>query len=450
MPARQSTPDGRVTTPSTQTLLGEDDGGLVRRTVLPGGLRIVTEAVPTVRSVAFGIWVGVGSVDEQLTEAGATHYLEHLLFKGTPKRTALDISAAIESVGGEINAFTAKEFTCYYARVLDTDLPLAVDVVSDMVTSSLIAPADVESEREVVLEEIAMRDDDPSDAVHDLLATRMWGDSPLGRSILGTVESITGMARDTVNDYYRRHYLARNMVVAVAGNVRHDDVVALVEKAFGEAGFLDVDDSPAPPRTGGVAPSSGQGVTLLHRPTEQANVVLAVPGLARNDERRFALGVLNAALGGGMSSRLFQEVRERRGLAYSVYSYASQHAAAGLLGVYVGCQPKKVDQVLELCRTVLADVVRGGITAEELERGKGQARGGLVLGLEDTSARMSRLAKAELVYDELPSVDELIARVDGVSIDQVADLARALLPATPTLAVVGPFDSAGRFEAALG
>ena len=438
-----------MTTPSTRTLLGEDDGGLVRRTVLPGGLRIVTEAVPTVRSVAFGIWVGVGSVDEQLTEAGATHYLEHLLFKGTPKRTALDISAAIESVGGEINAFTAKEFTCYYARVLDTDLPLAVDVVSDMVTSSLIAPVDVESEREVVLEEIAMRDDDPSDAVHDLLATRMWGDSPLGRSILGTVESITGMARDTVNDYYRRHYLARNMVVAVAGNVRHDDVVALVEKAFGEAGFLDGADEPAAPRTGGVAPSSGQGVTLLHRPTEQANVVLAVPGLARNDERRFALGVLNAALGGGMSSRLFQEVRERRGLAYSVYSYASQHAAAGLLGVYVGCQPKKVDQVLELCRTVLADVVRGGITAEELERGKGQARGGLVLGLEDTSARMSRLAKAELVYDELPSVDELIARVDGVSIDQVADLARTLLPATPTLAVVGPFDSAGRFEAVL-
>ncbi|WP_232827303.1 M16 family metallopeptidase [Jiangella endophytica] len=439
-----------MTTPSTRTLLGEDEGGLVRRTVLPGGLRIVTEAVPTVRSVAFGIWVGVGSVDEQPTEAGATHYLEHLLFKGTPKRTALDISAAIESVGGEINAFTAKEFTCYYARVLDTDLPLAVDVVADMVTSSLITPADVESEREVVLEEIAMRDDDPSDAVHDLLAGHMWGDSPLGRSILGTVDSITGMARDTVNDYYRRHYLARNMVVAVAGNVRHDDVVALVEKAFGTAGFLDGDDEPAAPRTGGVAPSSGQGVTLLHRPTEQANVVLAVPGLARNDERRFALGVLNAALGGGMSSRLFQEVRERRGLAYSVYSYAAQHAAAGLLGVYVGCQPKKIDQVLELCRTVLADVVSGGITAEELSRGKGQARGGLVLGLEDTSARMSRLAKAELVYDELPSVDELIARVDAVTVDQVSELARTLLPASPTLAVVGPFESAGRFEAVLG
>nr|WP_239000777.1 pitrilysin family protein [Jiangella asiatica] len=438
-----------MTTPSTRTLLGEEEGGLVRRTVLPGGLRIVTEAVPTVRSVSFGIWVGVGSVEEDVAEAGATHYLEHLLFKGTPNRSALDISAAVESVGGEINAFTAKEFTCYYARVLDADLPLAVDVVADMVTSSLIAPGDVESEREVVLEEIAMRDDDPSDAVHDLLASRMWGDSPLGRSILGSVESITGMTRDTVNAYYRRHYLARNMVVAAAGNLRHDDVVALVEKAFAAAGYLDSSDAPAAPRTGGDAPGTGRGVTLLQRPTEQANVVLAVPGLARNDERRFALGVLNAALGGGMSSRLFQEVRERRGLAYSVYSYAAQHAAAGLLGVYVGCQPKKVDQVLELCRTVLAEVVRGGITAEELERGKGQARGGLVLGLEDTSARMSRLAKAELVYDELPSVDELIARVDRVTMDDVAALAQALLPASPTLAVVGPFDEAARFEAAL-
>ncbi|WP_051425925.1 M16 family metallopeptidase [Jiangella gansuensis] len=450
MPPRLSTPDGRVTTPSTRTLLGEDEGGLVRRTVLPGGLRVVTEAVPTVRSVSIGVWVGVGSVEEDVTEAGATHYLEHLLFKGTPKRTALDISAAVESVGGEINAFTAKEFTCYYARVLDADLPLAVDVVADMVTSSLIAPDDVESEREVVLEEIAMRDDDPSDAVHDLLASRMWGDSPLGRSILGSVESITGMSRETVNTYYRRHYLARNMVVAAAGNLRHDDVVALVEKAFASAGFLDSSDDPTPPRITGAAPGTGRGVTLLHRPTEQANVVLAVPGLARNDDRRFALGVLNAALGGGMSSRLFQEVRERRGLAYSVYSYAAQHAAAGLFGVYVGCQPKKVDQVLDLCRTVLADVVHRGITQEELERGKGQARGGLVLGLEDTSARMSRLAKAELVYDELPSVDELIARVDRVTMDDVTDLARSLLPASPTLAVVGPFDEVTRFEAALG
>ncbi|WP_298321817.1 pitrilysin family protein [Haloactinopolyspora sp.] len=433
----------------TRTLLGEDDGGLVRRSVLPSGLRIVTEAVPTVRSVSIGMWVGVGSVDESPSEAGATHYLEHLLFKGTAKRSVLDISSAIESVGGELNAFTAKEFTCYYARVLDTDLSLAVDVVADMVTSSLIQPDDVESERDVVLEEIAMRDDDPSDAVHDLVSGQMWGDSPLGRSILGTVASITTMTRDTVHAYYRKHYLPRNIVVAAAGNLSHDEVVALVERAFADAGFGVEDDEPARPRIGGSAPVNASGATVLNRPTEQANVVLAVPGLARNDERRFALGVLNAALGGGMSSRLFQEIRERRGLAYSVYSYAAQHASTGMFGVYVGCQPKKIDQVLDLCRSILNDVVTSGITKEELDRGKGQARGGLVLGLEDTSARMSRLAKSELVYDELPSVDELLARVDAVTMDHVRELAESILSASPALAVVGPFDEPARFDTVL-
>lgn len=433
----------------TRTLLGEDDGGLVRRSVLPSGLRIVTEAVPTVRSVSIGMWVGVGSVDESPSEAGATHYLEHLLFKGTAKRSVLDISSAIESVGGELNAFTAKEFTCYYARVLDTDLSLAVDVVADMVTSSLIQPDDVESERDVVLEEIAMRDDDPSDAVHDLVSGQMWGDSPLGRSILGTVASITTMTRDTVHAYYRKHYLPRNIVVAAAGNLSHDEVVALVERAFADAGFGVEDDKPARPRIGGSAPVNASGATVLNRPTEQANVVLAVPGLARNDERRFALGVLNAALGGGMSSRLFQEIRERRGLAYSVYSYAAQHASTGMFGVYVGCQPKKIDQVLDLCRSILNDVVTSGITKEELDRGKGQARGGLVLGLEDTSARMSRLAKSELVYDELPSVDELLARVDAVTMDHVRELAESILSASPALAVVGPFDEPARFDTVL-
>lgn len=436
---------------STRTLLGEDEGGLVRRTVLPGGLRIVTEAVPTVRSVSIGMWVGVGSVDESPFEAGATHYLEHLLFKGTPQRSVLDISSAIESVGGELNAFTAKEFTCYYARVLDTDLALAVDVVADMVTSSLIQHDDVESERDVVLEEIAMRDDDPGDAVHDLVSEQMWGASPLGRSILGTVDSITTMARDTVNDYYRKHYLPRNIVVAAAGNISHDDVVAQVERAFADAGFDAAADEPAAPRIGGAAPVNTGGATVLSRPTEQANVVLAVPGLARNDERRFALGVLNAALGGGMSSRMFQEIRERRGLAYSVYSFAAQHAATGMFGVYVGCQPKKIDQVLELSRSILGEVVTSGITKEELDRGKGQARGGLVLGLEDTSARMSRVAKSELVYDELPSVDELLARVDAVTMDHVRELAETLLTVPPALAVVGPFgeDESARFEAAV-
>lgn len=432
---------------TTETVLEEAEGGLVRRTVLPGGLRVISEAMPGVRSVTFGIWVAVGSRDEIPKVAGATHFLEHLLFKGTKRRDALAISSEIEAVGGEINAFTTKEYTCYYARVLDNDLPLAVDVVSDMVTSSQITEDDVRSERDVVLEEIAMRDDEPGDAVHDLFAQRFWGDSPLGRPILGTVESIQRLSRSTIRGYYKRRYRSPRIVVAAAGNLDHDALVALVSEAFGSAGFLDaVDQTPVAPRIGGRGPRSSRGVHVLARHTEQANLVLGVPGLTRTDNRRFALGVLNAALGGGMSSRLFHEVREKRGLAYSVYSFASQYADAGMLGVYVGCLPRKVDQVLSVVRDQLSQVADSGISAEELERGKGQLRGSLVLGLEDTGSRMSRLAKAELVYGELPSIDELLARIDGVGLDDVRTVARGLLSAAPSLAVIGPFDDQTRFE----
>jgi predicted Zn-dependent peptidase len=433
----------------TRTLLREGSGGVVRRTVLPGGLRVITEAIPTVRSVAFGTWVGVGSRDETPSQAGATHYLEHLLFKGTKRRSALEISSAIESVGGDINAFTAKEFTCYYARVLDADLPLAVDVVADMVTSSRVASTDVDAERDVVLEEIAMRDDDPSDAVHDLVASRLWGAAPLGRPILGTVESVNSLSRDAIHRYYRRRYRPENIVVAAAGNLDHDRVVRLVRSSFEAVGFLEADADPAPPRVGGRAPRVHRGVAVLERPTEQANLVLAMPALSRTDDRRFAMGVLNAALGGGMSSRLFQEVREKRGLAYSVYSYASQFADAGLMGVYVGCQPRKIDQVLSLCRESLAEVAEHGITADELARGKGQLRGGLVLGLEDTGSRMGRLAKAELVYEDLPSVDSLLATIDAVTLDDVREVAADVLAGVQALAVVGPFGDPSRFEAAV-
>ncbi|HEX5994720.1 MAG TPA: pitrilysin family protein [Jiangellales bacterium] len=435
--------------PVTRTLLHEDAGGVVRRTVLPGGVRVITEAIPTVRSVSFGIWAGVGSRDETPAQAGATHYLEHLLFKGTHRRSALDISSAIESVGGDINAFTAKEFTCYYARVLDADLPLAVDVVADMISSSRIAEADVDAERDVVLEEIAMRDDDPSDAVHDLVAARLWGSTPLGRPILGSVESISSLSRDVINRYYKRKYRPQNIVVAAAGNLDHARVVRLIRSAFEAADFVGDAAEPTPPRVGGRGPRAQTGVALLERPTEQANLVLAMPGLSRTDERRFALGVLNAALGGGMSSRLFQEIREKRSLAYSVYSYASQFADAGLMGVYVGCHPKKVDQVLDLCRECISDIATHGITADELARGKGQLRGGLVLGLEDTGSRMGRLAKSELVYEDLQSVDDLLSVIDAVTLDDVRDVASSVLAAPPALAVVGPFDDPGRFEAAV-
>jgi predicted Zn-dependent peptidase len=425
----------------TRTLeRGDGGGGLVRHTVLPGGLRIVTEAMPTVRSVTVGIWVGVGSRDEAPSLAGASHYLEHLLFKGTKRRDAMSISSAIDAVGGEMNAFTSKEYTCFYARVVDTDLPLAVDMVCDLVTSSVIKSADVESERGVILEEIAMHEDDPTDMVHDQFAQVLFGAGPLGRPVLGSVESIETIGRGAIAGYYRRRYLPQEMVVAVAGNIDHASVVRLVKAAFVTAGLGSGDAAPAGPRLGlQRAPGVG-GVRVVRRTTEQANVVLGTPGMSRRDDRRFALGVLNAALGGGMSSRLFQEVREKRGLAYSVYSYHAQYADTGLFGIYAGCVPRKVDDVLAICREEVEKITSHGITAEELERGKGQLRGSLVLGLEDTGSRMSRIGKAELVYGELLSVDSIIERINGVTLDEVSAVAADILTATPTLAVVGPFD----------
>src|SRR6266498_4730284 len=299
----------------------------VSRTVLPGGLRVVTESLPAVRSVALGIWVGVGSRDEDQAHAGATHYLEHLLFKGTRRRTALEISAEMDAAGGEMNAFTAKEYTCYYARVLDADLPLAVDVLSDMVTSSLITPKDVDAERNVVLEEIAMNDDDPSDTVHEAFTSKLFGDTPLCRPILGSVASINAITREQIAEHYAARYTPDNVVIAAAGSLDHAQVVELAGRAFAAAAVGDA--GPLPPGLAAEGPAWGEpgtGVRLVSRGIEQANLVLGCEGLSRTDDRRFALGVLNAALGGGMSSRLFQEVREKRGLAYSVYSFSSQHA----------------------------------------------------------------------------------------------------------------------------
>jgi predicted Zn-dependent peptidase len=422
----------------------------VRRTVLPGGLRVVTEAVPSVRSVAFGVWVGVGSRDESVRQAGCSHYLEHLLFKGTSRRSALDISSTIDALGGEMNAFTAKEYTCFYARVLDADLPVAVDVVSDMITSASVLSADVDNERGVILEEIAMSDDDPSDLVHDSFAQAVFGDTPLGRPILGTSASIESLSRTTINGYYRRHYRPENMVVAAAGNLDHAEVVRLVRKAFGSVGALaDRSVLPLEPRIGGRQRLSRPGVHIEHRRTEQANFVLGMPGMSRVDDRRFALGVLNSVLGGGMSSRLFQEVREKRGLAYSVYSYNAQYADTGLFGVYAGCQPDKIDQVLALCRGELEKVVERGIGSDELLRGQGQLRGALVLGLEDTGSRMSRIGKSELVYGELLGVNAILARIEAVGLDDVREVAAEILASPPTLAVIGPFDADRDFSAAV-
>ena len=429
----------------TATLIRGADGGVVRRTTLPGGLRIVTEHVPGVRSVALGVWVAAGSRDEPRSQTGSAHFLEHLLFKGTTHRDAMTISAQIESVGGDLNAFTTKEHTCYHARVLDEDLPLALDVVCDVVLNATVHDHDIEAERAVILEEIAMYEDDPGDLVHDEFALAMFGDSPLGRPILGTNDTITALPRSAIKGFYRRAYTPDAMVISVAGNVDHSAVVREVRKIFD--GRLDPAVEPAAPRAGRGQRARGASVRINSRATEQAHLVLGAPGLVRGDDRRYALAVLSTALGGGMSSRLFQEVREKRGLAYSVYAYAQSFADAGVFGLYAGCLPSKADTVLDVCLSELETVARDGLSTEELQRAKGQVKGSMVLGQEDTGARMTRIAKAELHGEPIEGIDTLLRRVDGVDASAVHDIAREVLTRSYTLAAIGPFDPTHTFNA---
>jgi len=421
----------------------------VRRTVLPSGLRIVTEEVPAVRSAAIGIWVNVGSRDETPAVAGASHFLEHLLFKGTTRRTALEISATIEAVGGEMNAFTSKEYTCFYARVIDTDLPMAIDVVSDLITSSIVSALDVDAERKVVLEEIAMRDDDPSDLVHDLYAETYYGDTTLGRPILGTIKSIKEMSRGSVFNYYKKKYVPQDLVVAVAGNIKHKRVVAMVEEALSRDNFLDVKGAPQIRPNTPVKTKPVHSVGLLTRKTEQAHMFYGMEGVARADDRRFAMGVLASALGGGMSSRLFQEIREKRGLAYSVYAYAQQFAGSGQIGFYAGCNPAKAIEVVEIIREILADVAENGMSHEEIERAKGAVRGSLVLSQEDSGSRMSRIGKNEIVYGQVMGFDDILKAISRVNPTDVREIASEYLTKSPTLALVGPFKNEAKFEKVL-
>jgi predicted Zn-dependent peptidase len=419
--------------------LDTSGGGCIATTVLPGGLRVVTEAMPGVRSASFGVWVPVGSRDESTAIAGTSHFLEHLLFKGTTTRSALDIAKAMDAMGGEFNAFTEKEHTCYYATVLDRDLPLAIDIVTDVVLNATVTAQNIDVERSVVLEEIAMRDDDPADLVHDEFAAALFGDASLGRSILGTIDSISALTRRQVAGYYRRRYRPEGMVIAAAGNVDHAAVVRQVRRAFEQ--HVDAAADPVLPRSGQawtIAPA--QPVRVVSEDTEQANVVVGTYAVSRHDERRWALGVLSAALGGGMSSRLFQSIREVRGLAYSVYTFGSSYADTGLFGVYAGCQPGKADEVLDLITSELDRVAEGGIADAEVRRGKGQVAGGIVLGLEDSASRMTRIGKSELVYGDVLAVDELLGYVDAVTRKDVIEVAGYLLRQPRCLTVVGPFD----------
>lgn len=431
---------------TTATVLEPTTGsGAVRRTILPGGLRVITETVPGVRSAAFGISSTTGSRDEDAEHAGSAHFLEHLLFKGTRTRDALAISAELDGVGASHNAYTTKEQTTYHAKVLDRDLPLAIDVLSDMVANSVLDPGEVETERGVILEEIAMYEDEPGDLVHDLFAAHFFGSAALGRSELGTNDTIKALPRDKIWEQYQECYTPDRLVVSAAGNLDHDRVVEQVGEAFAAQLRAAGDRRPVPPRIGGGPVATHSGTLVASRETEQSHLLLGVEGLARTDDRWYAMRVLVTVLGSGMSSRLFQEVREKRGLAYSVYGYAPSYADTGLFQVYVGCLPDKVDDALAVCRGELAKAAEDGVTEEELIRAKGQISGSWVLGAESSNARMGRLTIHELSYPRHFSIDDDLALFDAVTLEDVRAVAAELLNRPQALTVIGPFDAKREF-----
>jgi predicted Zn-dependent peptidase len=414
--------------------------GPARLTELGSGVRVVTEAMPSVRSIALGFWVRAGSRDEGHEQAGISHFLEHLLFKGTERFSSFQIDETFDAMGAEVNAGTGKETTSVYSRFLDRHLERAFDVLQDMV----LRPAypDIESERQVVIEEIAMYEDEPSDKVHDVLGGAIFGDHPLGRPIIGRAEVISSVPVPDIAAWHDRRYVPGGIVVAAAGNVDHDALVALVEAAFPSAAA----EAPGPPASpNGVEPA----LRFHEKETEQYHLCLGAPGIPRHDERRFALRVLDTILGGSSSSRLFQEVREKRGLAYSVYSYASHFADSGQVGLYVGTRPDNVAEAMDVIGSELRRLQEEGVTEEELERARENVKGRTVLSMESTLTRMNRLGSATLMGVPLLTVDEVLAALDAVTLDDVTGLARELWrPERMSAAGVG--GSADAFRSALG
>ena len=406
----------------------------IRKTLLGSGLRLVTERLPGLRSAAVGCWVGTGSRDEPDALAGASHFLEHLLFKGTERRSAVDIAEAIESVGGDMNAFTAQELTAYYVRVPDSSLTLAVDILSDILWSPAFREDDIECERQVILEEIRMRDDTPDDLVHDLFSNAMFPHHPIGREVIGSPETVKAMSRADIAGFHSTHYHPSNVVIAVAGNIDHDEVAELVDRALAGA------EGQRPPRAPHDGTPAPQPVAVLERPTEQAHIVLGMRSLRRDDPDRYALTVLNQVFGAGMSSRLFQDVREQRGLAYSVFSYRSAFQETGTLAIYAGTSPERVPELLDVLDAQLDRLVAdGGITSRELAAAKGHLTGSLSLSLESSSSRMHRLGRSELTLNEVPTIDELVAEIEKVTGDDIARVIDRVVAAPErSVAAVGP------------
>lgn len=405
-----------------------------RFSTLPNGLRVITETMPGVRSVAVGAWIDTGTRDEQPNEAGASHFLEHLLFKGSERLSARQISEAFDSMGAESNAFTSKDHTCFWVRLLDDDLPRGIDVLGEMLQRPAFRAHEIDAERHVVIEEINMSEDDPDDLAFESFTRTVFRGHPLEAPVLGTRESIRAMTQDDISGYWKRRYGVGSTVLALAGSVDHEEVVEMAGEVFGDWAGDAVDHEYA-------ALDVVPRVSLESRDTEQVHVVLGGAGLDRADERRWAFDVLNLVLGGGMSSRLFTTIREERGLAYNVYSFRAAYADTGAWGIYVGTAPQHVATALDLIDEEIAAVVEGGITDDELERARGSVRGSLALAMEDPNSRMVRLGRDELVGAEHLTVDERIEKIEAVELDDVRLVAETILTGPRVIGAVGPVDS---------
>jgi len=405
--------------------------------VTPGGLRVVTEAIPGVRSAAVGIWIGVGSRFERDEEAGISHFLEHMLFKGTPTHSPEQIAQEFDGLGGEVNAATGKDYTVLYCRVLDELLERAMPLLADMAQRPTLL--DLDQEREVVLEEIAMYEDDPQDQIHDLASRAVFPDQALGRPVIGTAEIIGSVPEAGVRAYHSGHYTAPNMVVAAAGNITHERVMELSERLLGGLSVSPGEGVYEPARPGAAT------LVVKEKATEQYHLCLGGRGLSRNDPRRHAQSVLDTILGGSMSSRLFQEVREKRGLAYSVGSYVVGYADAGQVGVYLGTREENLALSCEIIATELRRIGEAAMPADELRRAKDHLKGRLVLGMESSGTRMNRIGRAVLTGTELLTVDEIVERVEAVTVGDVQELAREhWAPERMSVAAIGPAGDAIR------
>lgn len=400
--------------------------------VLPNGLRVVLEKIPTFRSVSFGIWVKTGSRNEDKARNGISHFIEHMLFKGTDRFSAKDIAEVFDGIGGNVNAFTTKEYTCYYVKVLDEHLPLAMDVLSDMFFHSRFDAEELEKERNVILEEISMYEDTPDDLVHDLMAKAAYGDHALGQTILGLEENLLRLQSDDLRAYMKQFYTAQNTVVSMAGNF-DDRAMELIEQHFGA---FAVNGSDAALEK----PLFHSGALYHEKKTEQNHICLSLPGCSLRDDRLYAMILLNNSIGGGMSSRLFQEIREKRGLAYSVYSYHTAYLDSGMFTIYTGTAPKQTEEVLKVSMDIVSDIRQHGLTEAELRKGKEQLKGSLILSLESTSSRMNRLGKNELMLGKHYSLDEIIERIESVHLDQIRELTREVFAHPFAIAMVGQSD----------